>query len=292
MGGDARQLSRGRSAAQHHPTRHFATDRPARARTGRQAPEPGSPRRVADTERPAIDGLCGKADWPAIGDDGGGRRALGDARRIASRRRRNHRAHLVVAAGQERQHGSSQSLSGDRGRHHAEPYRPPAGAGNRARLSAGTIVGFRGSQPRPVRLSYRRSRQPLPRPRRWSIEAARSSQVSNHHVSAQVPAFRDRALAVQPARSAAGPTASQRFACNRHPHGDRGIGHCRDPHVDRRERTGGRPASAFVDRIENPAADVFCKLARFTRHAGRRTGRRSSRQESAAIVDAPRRARH
>src|ERR1700737_3072959 len=47
--------------------------------------------RLAHAERPAIDGLCGKTDQSAPGDDGRGRRALGNARRLAVGRRRNPR---------------------------------------------------------------------------------------------------------------------------------------------------------------------------------------------------------
>ena len=66
---------------------------------------------LADAERPADDGLCGEADRPALGDDGGGRRPLGDARRVAARRRRDHRAHLAAAADQERQSRPIPNLS-------------------------------------------------------------------------------------------------------------------------------------------------------------------------------------
>ena len=58
---------------------------------------------LADAERPADDGLCRKADRAALGNAGGDRRPLGDARRAAARRRRDHRPHLAVAADQERQ---------------------------------------------------------------------------------------------------------------------------------------------------------------------------------------------
>ena len=50
-----------------------------------------------------IDGLCREADRAALGNAGRGRRPLGDARRAAARRRRDHRAHLAAAADQERQ---------------------------------------------------------------------------------------------------------------------------------------------------------------------------------------------
>ncbi len=47
------------------------------------------------------------------------------------------------------------------------------------------------------------------------LTVQRSRQVSDHHLSAQNPALRDRALAVQPARSAADPAACQRLARDR-----------------------------------------------------------------------------
>src|SRR5260370_27173117 len=41
---------------------------------------------------------------PALGNDDGGERPLGDARRIAARGLRDHRAHLDVASAQRSQH--------------------------------------------------------------------------------------------------------------------------------------------------------------------------------------------
>jgi len=73
----------------------------------------------------------------------------------------------------------------------------------------------------------------LARPRQWPPENPGSREISDHHLSAQVPALRDRALAVQPARSAADPAACQRLARHRYPHGGRGPRGRRDPDIDR-----------------------------------------------------------
>ena len=77
------------------------------------------------------------------------------------------------------------------------------------------------------------------------VTRARSREVSDHHLSAQDPALRDRALAVQPARPAADPAARQRFARDRHPHGDRRA----------RDRRDSRPRSS---RTNWPTAGCSC----------------------------------
>ena len=63
--------------------------------------------------------------------------------------------------------------------------------------------------------------------------------------------YESRALAVQPARPAADAAARQRLARDRHPHGDRGPRHCRDPDRDRRERNDRRSAAIAFDRSTN-----------------------------------------
>ena len=74
-----------------------------------------------------------------------------------------------------------------------------ARAGNRARLPARPPDRARRQQPRAVRLSRRLSRQPVARTGQPSTDGARSGEISHHHLPAQDPALRDRALAVQPA---------------------------------------------------------------------------------------------
>src|SRR5258707_1174537 len=83
-------------------------DRRARTRGGRKTAAARPPHGATDAERPAIDGLCREADRAALGNAGGGRRPFGDARGAAARRRRNHCAHLAVAADQGRQSRLSQ----------------------------------------------------------------------------------------------------------------------------------------------------------------------------------------
>ena len=78
---------------------------------------------------------------------------------------------------------------------------------------------------------------------------------------AQVAAIRDRSFPVQSARAVANPIACQRLARHRDPYGGRRAGHCRDTCLDRRKRTGGWTASIAVDRPQNPAFDIFRKLA-------------------------------
>ena len=98
------------------------------------------------------------------------------------------------------------------------------------------------AQPRPVRLSRWLSRQSFARPRQRSADGAGSREISDHYLSAQDPALRDRALAVQPARSAADPAACLGLARDRHPHGDRRARHRRDsrPRSSKTKwRTGG-----------------------------------------------------
>ena len=67
-------------------------------------------------------------------------------------------------------------------------------------------------QPRAVRLSSGLSGQPVARPWQRQADGARSGEISDHHLSAQDPALRNRAFAVQPARPAADAPARQRLA--------------------------------------------------------------------------------
>ena len=156
--------------------------------------EPRSSRGLADAERPADDGLCREADRPARGDDGRGRRPLGDARRAAARRRRDHRAHLAAAAGQERQRGLPEPVAGDRGRHHAEPDRAAARAGDRARLRGRSALGAPActtacSCDYPIGFLA----SPALGLGNGRVTRAELAQVSDHHLSAQDPALRGRA---------------------------------------------------------------------------------------------------
>ena len=115
-----------------------------------------------------------------------GRRPLGDARRAAARRRRDHRAHLADAADQERQSRLSQPLARNRGRHHARicgrrllaqeielafmlgPLTAPTVSN---RVLCDYPVGFLASPS--LGLGKR------------SADGARSGEVSDHHLSAQ-----------------------------------------------------------------------------------------------------------
>ena len=81
-----------------------------------------------------------------------------------------------------------------------------------------------------------------------STDGARSGEISHHHLPAQDPALRDRALAVQPARPAADAPARQRVDRDRHPHGDRRPRHCRHSNRDRRNRIGRWAVAIAVDQ--------------------------------------------
>ena len=178
-----------------------------------------------------------------------------------------------------------------------KPERAAAGAGNRTRLCARAIVRLQRAQPRAVRLSRRLSGQPLARSRQRSVDGAVISR------SFRSSPFRARpSLTRSCARCSTGPIC-RRSGCTPAPRSRpsihmaiEGLGIAVIPTaIVENELADGRLAAA-VDRSQNPAADIFGKLAGIARHARGRTRRRSRRQDRAglraAVIDAPLRARH
>ena len=123
----------------------------------------------------------------------------------------------------QRQPGLSEPVAGNRDRHHAEPARPPAGAGDRAGVPDRPPHRLRGAQPHAVRLSDRLPRQPVAGARQAALSVQDLAKFPIITFPRKTQPYETGAVAVQPPGAAADPAARQRVAGHGDPHGGRRV---------------------------------------------------------------------